>query len=190
MSLVTQYVLICLLALTFTSWHDLEMGFFDAFRAREQRVTSSVVIDDTWILEVDDAIESHESSTRVAYGENQHLEVVGESFHRENLLKIAEGGAGDDAGWLSGFLVPEQLNEFDPNAVAVYVIHREKKKVDALKVGYLPKEMAARVQGKILRLFVDKQILIPLLIRLSGGTAEFDNYGVIANARTDAVNFF
>jgi len=131
----------------------------------------------------------HGSTERVAYGENQSLDVVGESFYHENISKIANGRPGKEAGWLPGFLVPEQLNEFDHNAVAVYVVHWSDKGIDALKVGHLPKGLAAKVQIKIVRLLVEKRKLVPLLIYLKGGTADFPNYGVIANARTDAINF-
>ena len=166
------------------------MGIRDFFNSSSRQQTSSMAIDESWLKEVCDAIMSHEEMPRVAYGENQSLQVVGESYYLDNLKKLANGRSGEEAGWLSGFLVPEPLNKFDSNAVAVYAILENKEGYEGLKVGYLPKDIAAKTNLKISRLIAQQGKLVPVLISLSGGTLQKPNYGVNASARTSAFNFY
>lgn len=166
------------------------MGFLDRLLGAKTTHAEKMEIGDDWFKEICDAIGRHAESKRVDYGEQQHLEVVGESFYQENLSRLAGGAPGEDAGWMSGFLAPEPFNKYDPNALAVYVILEEGEKYDALKVGYLPKEMAARTQNKVARKLAQEHKLIPLLIYIKGGTQDKPTYGVSATAKTDSINFY
>jgi hypothetical protein len=80
----------------------------------------SVSFDDELLDEIDGAVQSHQATARVMYSEDmQFLDVVGESFHQEELRSLYNEV--QDA-WLSGFLMPEPLNPHDPNAVSVMII--------------------------------------------------------------------
>ena len=72
-------------------------------------------------------------------------EVKGESHYQDSLSKIC-GGRTRDGHELDVIaeLKPEPSNEFDANAVAVFVQGRQ--------VGYLPKAQAAKLQLSIARL--------------------------------------
>lgn len=166
------------------------MGFFNRLLGNSEKESEQVIIDEDWFSEICDAISSHSDSARVDYGDAQRLEVVGESFYQDNLQKIAGGKPGADLGWMSGFLVPEPFNEFDSNAVAVYVILESKEGFEGLKVGHLPKMMAARTQLEIGKKLAQEKKLVPLLVYLMGGTPEKPNYGVDATAKTDDIDFY
>lgn len=68
---------------------------------------------------------------------NNSVEVNGESFHKEELEQICRSieAVPDEFKAVDAYLVREPNNEFDANAVAVY-IHEK-------KVGYIPKTQAA-----------------------------------------------
>ncbi|HHU11165.1 MAG TPA: DUF2510 domain-containing protein [Intrasporangiaceae bacterium] len=67
--------------------------------------------------------------------------VVGESHYREAFLRIVQetrarrGEYGTDIDGVSALVIAEPRNEYDPNAVAVFVLGH--------KVGYLPRDAAA-----------------------------------------------
>lgn len=114
------------------------------------------------------------------------FEVVGESFYSENLTKLAKGKAGKDAGWFSGFLLCEPSNQFDRNAVAVYLIDTTNSRYEAEQVGYLPKEVAASVNKAIMARLATKGEVVPILGRLFGGEGPGkENYGVSARVFWD-----
>ncbi len=122
------------------------------------------------------------SDKNIAYaGRNikQDLIIVGESNYQDAIALFKKG-------WSYGFLVPEQDNKFDKNAVALYLIDSE---YEIHKVGYLVKEMAAKVAKPIANLLVNKGQVIPVLAKVEGGTKEKPNLGVFAYARTQAVSF-
>ena len=124
-----------------------------------------------------------ESSDRnIAYsGRNikQDLTIVGESNYQDSIALFKKG-------WSYGLLVPEQDNEFDKNAIALYLID---SKYEIHKVGYLVKEMAKRVSKPIANLLINKGQVVPVLAKVEGGTKEKPNLGVFAYARTQAVSF-
>ena len=68
---------------------------------------------------------------------NNSVEVNGESFHKEELEQICRSleAVPDEFKAVDAFLVREPENEYDANAVAVY-IHEK-------KVGYIPRSQAA-----------------------------------------------
>jgi len=134
------------------------------------------------IIEVLEDPTGNTSHKNVAYaGRNvsQKIEVVGESFYQEAIIKFKKG-------WSYGFLVPDQQNEYDKNAVAVYLIDSE---FMIYKVGHLPKELAAKVSKPIADLLVNKGQVIPVLAKVEGGTPEKPTMGVFASAKTNSIKF-
>jgi hypothetical protein len=134
------------------------------------------------IIEVLEDPTGSTSHINVAYaGRNasQKLEIVGESFYQDAIKKFKKG-------WSYGFLVPDQQNEYDKNAVALYLIDND---LMIHKVGHLPKEMAARVSKSIANLLVGKGQIIPVLAKVEGGTNEKPTMGVFASAKTDSIKF-
>jgi hypothetical protein len=130
------------------------------------------------------------SQKGIAFSDNQqNLEVVGESFC-QNEIKLHF----KPERWVYGFLAPEQDNQYDSNAVAIYLIHLEKTKnskveYGAVRVGYLKKELAKRVASEIAKLLVKKGEVVPILAIIKAGNNESDNWGVRAYAKTDAIHF-
>jgi hypothetical protein len=109
----------------------------------------------------------------------QDLIIVGESNYQETIALFKKG-------WSYGFLVPEQDNQFDKNAIALYLIDA---KYEIHKVGYLPKELAAKVSKPIVNLLIGQGQVIPVLAKVDGGTADKPNLGILAYARTETVKF-
>lgn len=109
----------------------------------------------------------------------QDLIIVGESNFQNSIALFKKG-------WSYGLLVPEQDNEFDKNAIALYLID---SKYEIHKVGYLVKEMASKVAKPIANLLIHKGQVVPVLAKVEGGTKEKPNLGVFAYARTEAVAF-
>ena len=117
--------------------------------------------------------------------EFMELEVVGESFFAGGISYLADNKPGSEAGWFSGFLLPEPTNKFDKNAVAVYLIDSRTNDFRVAQVGYLKKEVAAKLCPVITKKAdVDGEI-IPLLGRIFGGEPGKDNYGVSARVFWD-----
>jgi hypothetical protein len=111
------------------------------------------------------------------------LDVVGESFYQEDIAKLSKGQPGDKCGWFSGLLISEPRNEYDPNAVAVYLIDSSLPEIEAFQVGYLPKEVAAKVTDAISKKLLEDGQVVPILARLTGGEVlGKPNYGVVAKA--------
>ena len=137
--------------------------------------------------EISDAINSHQPSAHVAYTDDmQFLDVVGESFYSENLKELHEEH-GD--GWMYGFLMPEPLNPHDTNAVSVLVIaDDEDGKLGAVQVGYLGREQAKKTQSKIIK-HLENGLIIPVLLKLTGGEIGKENLGVMARAKHSKIKF-
>lgn len=177
------------------------------------RFSVNVVFDDEILAEIDNAIENHEGSERVPYSDTKApINNVGESFRQEEIKEFCDGKGGDEMPWLSGFLLPEMANEYDKNAVAVYVIKNKNaaklndrivsapvlsvdkdlnvddSPFELLHAGYMDKDSAKKYHKKILSL-LGKNQFVPLLIRISGGTVEKPNYGVFPYAMTDKIKF-
>ena len=173
----------------------------------------NVVFDDEILAEIDNAIETHMGSERVPYGETKSpIHNVGESYRQDEIKDFCNGKGGDDMPWLSGFLLPEMANQYDKNAVAVYVIRNRSNAIlkngalsvevlnlsenleindspfQLLHAGYMDKDSAKKYHKKILDL-LGKNQYVPLLIRISGGTKEKPNYGVFPYAMTDKIKF-
>ena len=110
---------------------------------------------------------------------SQKLIIVGESFYQDNVARFRDG--------LSyGFLVPDQNNPYDKNAVALYLIDKE---LMIHKVGHLPKEIAAKLSQPIANLLGSNNQIIPVQARVAGGTTDKPTLGVFAYARTAAIAF-
>jgi hypothetical protein len=139
------------------------------------------------MAEISDSINSHQPSTHVAYSDDmQFLDVVGESFYIDNLKELHKEH-GD--GWMYGFLMPEPLNPHDSNAVSVLVIaDDEDGKLGAVQVGYLGREQAKKTQSKIIK-HLEGGLVIPVLLKLTGGETGKENLGVMARAKHSKINF-
>jgi hypothetical protein len=110
---------------------------------------------------------------------SQKITIVGESFYQDAISRFV-------VGVHYGFLVPDQNNPYDKNAVAVYLIDKD---LMIHKIGHLPKELAARVSQSIANLLGSKNQVIPVQARVAGGTKDKPIMGVFASAKTNAVNF-
>lgn len=122
------------------------------------------------------------SHPNIAFGgknASQKLNIVGESFYQEALYHFKVGVS-------YGFLVPDQNNPYDKNAVALYLIDKE---LMIHRVGHLPKEIAARVSQPIANILGSGKQIIPVQARVAGGTSDKPTLGVFAYARTNAINF-
>lgn len=76
---------------------------------------------------------------------DDRVEVVGESFRRESLYRIANGSDhGDPARRHIATLVPEPTNAYDRNAIKVLIAGDH--------VGYIPREMASALANGVARL--------------------------------------
>ena len=175
----------------FDSWESL--------RIEQERapfpVDVKVSFDGDLLKEIWDSIEQHASIGRVSYDEEQQpINNVGESFRDEQIGDFCDYLPGENLGWLAGFLLPEMANPYDKTAVAVYVLRISEsgiKSENPFRVvhgGYMDKESAKKVHKKILNL-MGKNIFIPLLIQIYGGTQEKPNYGVFPYAKTKAIQF-
>lgn len=112
--------------------------------------------------------------------QKQYLEVVGESFCQEDIKAHFK-----PEKWAYGFLVPEQNNAVDPNAVAIYLITGE---YGVVRVGYLKKEMAKRVSKMISNLIVNEGLVVPVLAIVKKGDSNSD-LAIVGYAMTDYVQF-
>ena len=110
---------------------------------------------------------------------SQKLVIVGESFYQDAISRFVGGTS-------YGFLVPDQNNPFDKNAVAIYLIDKD---LMIHKVGHLPKDLASRVSQPIANLLGSENQVIPVEAKVAGGTKEKPIMGVFALAKTNAVNF-
>lgn len=122
------------------------------------------------------------SHPNIAFGgrnASQKLNIVGESFYQDALKNFIGGVS-------YGFLVPDQNNPYDKNAVALYLIDKE---MMIHKVGHLPKELAAKVSQPLANLLGSNSQIIPVQARIAGGTQEKPILGVFAYARTEAIIF-
>jgi hypothetical protein len=118
----------------------------------------------------------------IAFGgknSSQKLNIVGESFYQEALSRFKVGVS-------FGFLVPDQNNPYDKNAVALYLIDKE---LMIHRVGHLPKVVAAKVSQPIADLLGSGNQIIPVQARVAGGTTDKPTLGVFAYARTEVVIF-
>lgn len=138
---------------------------------------------------VDASISTHQPMGDVLYSDNkQFLDVVGESFHVDAIKQVVDANGTEN--WLAGFLLPEPLNPFDPNAVSVVLIwkHKGDKEYSCQIVGYLAKDQAKKVHKNIVKKLATGGV-IPVLAMIKGGTPDEPNYGLLARAMTDSVKF-
>jgi hypothetical protein len=134
------------------------------------------------IVKVMDDPTGQSEDKQVAYsGRNfkQNLEIVGEVNYQQAIEQFKKG-------WSYGLLIPEQDNQHDKNAVALYLID---DKFEIHKVGYVAKETAAKVAKPIANLLIGKGQVVPVLAKVEGGTKEKPHLGVFAYARTQAITF-
>ena len=178
-----------------SNWFDS----WESLRIEQERapfpVDVKVTFDGDLLKEIWDSIEQHAPIGRVSYDEEQqHINNVGESFREEQIREFCDNLPGENLGWLAGFLLPEMANGYDKTAVAVYVLRLSESGINSenpfriVHGGYMDKDSAKKVHKKIINL-MGKNIYIPLLIQIHGGTPEKPNYGVFAYAKTKAIQF-
>jgi hypothetical protein len=124
------------------------------------------------------------SDERIPYNPDakQSIDIVGESNFQDNLKKFKKGNSSDV--WENGVLIPEPNNVNDPNVILLYLINNEYW-IDP--VGYVPRDLAAKLNRPLSNLMVAGKIL-PVLCKLVGGSPEFPNIGVKAWVKSDAIN--
>jgi hypothetical protein len=177
-------------------------NFSNSISTAYQKKAQSITIDfpQNLMKEIDNAIGVHQATENVLYDDEMHfLDVVGEAQHQEDLLEILRADEADSkeweleregSDWYAGFLMPEPYNRFDPNAVKVLLINlsSEDEKFYIVQVGYLAREQAKKVHKKVIGL-LDQGKVIPVLLKIIGGTAEKPSVGVVARAKTKSVKF-
>jgi hypothetical protein len=165
----------------------LMAGYKDIVENKGKIRSVAINFPPTLMSEISDAINSHQPSVHVAYSDDmQFLDVVGESFYSHNLKELHQEH-GD--GWMYGFLMPEPLNPHDTNAVSVLVISDDEDgKLGAVQVGYLGREQAKKTQSKIIK-HLESGLVIPVLLKLTGGETGKENLGVMARAKHSKVKF-
>jgi hypothetical protein len=166
---------------------SLMAGYKDIVNNKDKIRSVEVHFPPALMGEISDAINSHQQSAHVAYTDDmQFLDVVGESFYSDNLKELHKEH-GD--GWIYGFLMPEPLNPHDANAVSVLVItDDEDGKLGAVQVGYLGREQAKKTQSKIIK-HLEDGLVIPVLLKLTGGETGKENLGVMARAKHSKIKF-
>ena len=166
---------------------SLMAGYHDIVANKGKINSVSINFPPALMNEISDAINSHQASTHVAFADDmQFLDVVGESFYKENLNDLHKEYKD---GWMYGFLVPEPLNPHDQNAVSVLVIaDDEDGKLGAVQVGYLGREQAKKTQAKIIK-HLEGGLVIPVLLKITGGEVGKENLGVMARAKHSKIKF-
>lgn len=100
----------------------------------------------------------------------QDLQVVGESFHQENLWRVVGGHTDEYVRYpVTAVLVPEYDNPHDPNAVAVQIM--------GLPVGHLPRELASLYRRGLVALQERSGMPVALSGNIFGGGQRDDGIG-------------
>lgn len=166
------------------------MGLFSGKKKVQRQIVLDTEFFESLYMVMDQMPGEGIEDERIAYAgreSKQFLEVVGESFCQEDLRKFYKPDK-----WRYGLLVPEQDNKFDPNAVAIYLVCTDDESDDgeygAYRVGYLKKEVAKKVSGKIATLLVNSASVIPILAIVKEQDAT-SNLAVVAYAMTDLIKF-
>ena len=163
-------------------WEDSWASLKQYFESSGKTFDTQVSFDGDFLQSIWDAIDSREAKPQVAFStEQQAINNVGESFRENEIAAFCNNQPGEDLPWLAGFLLPELANPFDKTAVAVYVIKPievggTETPFAVLHAGYMDRESAHKVHTQILNL-IGKDLFIPLLVRMSGGTPDKPNYG-------------
>lgn len=177
-----------------SSWFESWEGLKKEYAGRFSEVEVSVDFPEDVMKEISEAVRNHVDSPRVPYSENKTpISCVGENFKQAELKAFCKGLPGDEMPWLAGFLMPEMMNPYDKNAVAILAISESVDNTDSVleglsvvQCGYMAKEDATKAHKKILKLLANGQY-VPLLLRFTGGTKEKPNYGVFPYAMTEAI---
>jgi hypothetical protein len=104
------------------------------------------------------------------YEGHETLDVVGESHYEDNLWRIVGGRSEERVKHpVHVVLLPESDNPYDPNAISVWV--------GGLRVGYLPRELAAAYRPGLLALQLREGKPIALRALIIGGGIRDDGPG-------------
>ena len=175
-------------------WEDSWSALHQLYESTKKNFDVHVTFDGDFLENIWNSVDSHEAKPKIPYSiEQQAINNVGESYRQAEIAAFCNDEPGDEMPWLAGFLLPELANEFDKKAVAVYVVKPievsgEEIPFAVLHAGYMDKESAHKVHRKILNL-IGKDLYIPLLVRMTGGTPDKPNYGVFPYAMTDSIKF-
>ena len=141
------------------------------------------------------SVKQHRGSEQILYSENeQHLGITGENYRGEvfkNLKEKYQPSPREEIGeWFSGVLLPEPTNPYDPHAVMVILLEQDVKSMEIvpLHVGYMDKEHAAYSQLQITKFWKEGKV-IPLHLKIRGGTPQIPPFLVTAFAMTSAIQF-
>lgn len=150
----------------------------------EIELTSELFEQVNAIMEIRGRMGSFVSDERVPYNPDikQKIDIVGESNFQDNLLKFKKGS--ESEVWENGVLIPEPDNPHDSNAILLYLITDE---YWIEPVGYVPRELASRLNRPLSNLMVNGQIL-PVKCQIVGGTPDYPNLGVRAWIKSDAID--
>lgn len=107
-----------------------------------------------------------EPGSSILYAGRERLEVVGESFHQNDLVRTVK----KHGRLVEAILMPEPDNEYDSNAVAVLV--------DGLNVGHLPREVAAIYQPAITKLMSRTGKSVAVSGEILGGDRARPTFGI------------
>ena len=101
---------------------------------------------------------------------SEDLQVVGESFHQENLWRVVGGHTDKYVRCpVTAVLVPEYANPHDPNAIAVQIM--------GLPVGHLPRELASLYRKGLVALQEKSGKPVALSGNIFGGGQREDGIG-------------
>ena len=159
------------------------------FGNKSQKLKKSIELGPDLFKRIDVLLSTHwqdEDNTGIAHfksseSEKQSIDIVGESFCQDDIKANFKPDK-----WIYGVLVPEQSNQSDPNAVALFLITKD---YSVVRVGYLQKDLAKKVAKNIANLLVNEGLVIPVLAVVKKGKDESTNWGIRAYAMTDYVKF-
>ena len=161
----------------------------------EVRANPSDFLSQEIMQKVISSVTGHHKSEQVLYSDNkQHLDVAGENYRGDvfkNLKEKYQPSPREEIGeWFSGVLLPEPTNPYDPHAVMVILLDQDVESLEIvpLHVGYMDKEHAANSQPQITKFWKEGKV-IPLHLKIRGGTPQIPPFSVTAFAMTSAIRF-
>ena len=161
----------------------------------ESRANPRDLLSQAIMQQVISSVKEQGESEQVLYSDNkQHLDVAGENYRGDvfkNLKEKYQPSPREEIGeWFSGVLLPEPTNPYDPRAVMVILLDQDAESMEIvpLHVGYMDKAHAANSQPQITRFWKEGKV-IPLQLKIRGGTPQIPPFLVTAFAMTSAIQF-
>ncbi len=156
-----------------------------ALTRSQKKVSGTLQFDSNLHMDLLSVMLSDTGSVRrkaIAYSGIRHkyrVKIVGCSFYQDNLKRF-------DDEVVFGYLRAEPENEFDKNAVGLYLVDKD---FVAYPVGHLRRETAKKVSRDLLRLESVNHQIVPVRVLITGGTKEKPTLGVVAYIKSKAVLF-